>query len=337
VRVAILGAGNLGTTLGLVFTGGVPGIRAGKSREVVLWTIEPDVAREIRERRLNTKYLPDVPLPRTLGVTTELLEALAGAAVVLVTVPSKVVREVARGLGQALGRGDDTLPSIVSASKGLEAGSYLRMTEVITSELPAAFAGRALAMSGPSIAHELSRGTPTAVALACRDPRRARDVRRVLMTPVFRFQVSRDVAGVELGGVLKNAYALALGLCDGLGLGLNTKAALLARALKEMARLGVALGGRRATFYGLAGLGDLVGTGLSEHSRNRRMGEELARRRPADEVLASIPGVVEGVGSVQLARELAARHRLRLPLLDGIAAVVDQTVDPLKMIGRMIG
>ncbi len=178
VRVAILGAGNLGTTLGLVLTGGVPGIRAGKNRAVVLWTIEPDVAREIGEQRLNTKYLPGVTLPGALGVTTGLPEALAGAAVILVTVPSKVVREVARGLGQALGRGDGTLPSIVSASKGLEAGSHLRMTEVITSELPAAFAGRVLAMSGPSIAHELSRGTPTAVALACHDPRRARDVRR---------------------------------------------------------------------------------------------------------------------------------------------------------------
>jgi len=337
VRVAILGAGNLGTTLGMVLTGGVPGIRAGKSREIVLWTIEPDVAREIREKRLNTKYLPGAPLPRALSVTTDLEEALRGAAVVLVTVPSKVVREVAHAIGKALGQDGGAPPSIVSASKGLEAGSYLRMTEVLASELPPAVAERLLAMSGPSIAHELCRGTPTAVALAARDPHRAREVRRELQTPVLRFQVSRDVAGVELGGVLKNAYALAFGLCDGLGLGLNTKAALLARALPELARLGVALGGRRATFFGLAGLGDLVGTGLSEHSRNRRMGEELARRRPADEALASIPGVVEGIGSVRLARELAAKHGLRLPLLDGIAAAIEGTVDPLKMIGRLIG
>ena len=192
-------------------------------------------------------------------------------------------------------------------------------------------------MSGPSIAHELSRGTPTAVVLASRDPRLAREVRRLLATPILRFQVSRDVPGVELAGVLKNAYALAFGLCDGLGLGLNTKAALLTRALPELARLGAALGGKRATFSGLAGLGDLVGTGLSDHSRNRRMGEELARRRPADEAMSSIPGVVEGIGSVRLARDLAARNHLRLPLLDGIAAAVDQTVDPLKMIVRMIG
>jgi len=343
VRVAVLGAGNLGTTLGLVLAGGVPGIRAGRNRDVVLWTIEPDVERQIRDERLNTKYLPDVPLPRGLAVTGDLDGAVASAGVVLVTVPSKVVREVARNLGRTLrhrgtdGPPADALPAIVSASKGLEPGSYLRMTEVLASELPAHLGRRVLAMSGPSIAHELSRGTPTAVALACQDAVLARAVRRDLQTPVLRFQISRDVAGVELAGVLKNAYALAFGLCDGLGLGLNTKSALLARALPELARLGVALGGRRATFFGLAGLGDLVGTGLSDHSRNRRMGEELARRRPADEAIASIPGVVEGIGSVRLARDLAARRGLRLPLLEGIAAVVEGTLEPLKMIGRIIG
>lgn len=359
VNVAILGAGNLGTTLAIVLAGGAPGIRAGRSRKVVLWTIEPDVAQEIRERRLNTTYLPGVPLAKSIGVTTDLAEALAGAAVIVVTVPSKVVRDVARQVGQALGAGtagtgaagadradashqagagaDPPLPVMVSASKGLEAETCLRMTEVILSELPRSFGGRVLAMSGPSIAHELSRGTPTAIVLACRDARLARAVRRDIQTPTLRLQISRDVAGVELGGVLKNAYALVFGLCDGLGLGLNTKAALLARALPELARLGVALGGRRATFYGLAGLGDLVGTGLSGHSRNRRMGEELARRRATDEALASIPGVVEGIGSVRLARDLAARHRLRLPLLEGIAAAVEQAGDPLKMITRLIG
>jgi glycerol-3-phosphate dehydrogenase (NAD(P)+) len=345
MKVAILGAGNLGTTLGIVLNGGVPGIRAGRSRDVVLWTIELDVALDIRENHLNSKYLPGVPLPQALAVTGDLSEAIAGAAVILVTVPSKVVREVARLLGQVLRAsspaaapgGGEAAPFIVSGSKGLEAGTYLRMTEVLAAELPPSLASRVLAMSGPSIAHELSRGTPTAVVLAGRDPRPAREVRRLLATPILRFQVSRDVPGVELAGVLKNAYALAFGLCDGLGLGLNTKAALLTRALPELARLGAALGGKRATFFGLAGLGDLVGTGLSDHSRNRRMGEELARRRPADEAMSSIPGVVEGIGSVRLARDLAARHHLRLPLLDGIAAAVERTADPLQMIVRMIG
>ena len=203
VKVAILGAGNLGTTLGIVLAGGVSGIRAGRSRDVRLWTIEPDVAAEIAADRLNTKYLPDVPLPKALQVTLDLGEAIAGAEAIIVTVPSKVVRDVARLLAQALaatgGAAADRHadpPAIVSASKGLEAGSYRRMTEVIASELPAPLQARVLAVSGPSVAHELSRGTPTAVALACRDAALARAVRRLLTTPVLRFQVSRDVARI---------------------------------------------------------------------------------------------------------------------------------------------
>ncbi len=354
VRIAVLGAGNLGTTLGIVLAGGVPGIRAGKARDVVLWTIETEVVREIRERRLNTKYLPGVSLPRALAATSDLPEALASADILLVTLPSGVVREVMKnaaavlagdgapllagaGAGRSGGGGVFSPPLVIGASKGLEAVSYLRMSQVIASELPESLRGRVLAFSGPSIAHELSRGVPTAVVLASRDLDLARAARREIRTPILRIQVSRDVPGVELGGVLKNAYALALGLCDGLGLGLNTKAAIIARALPELARLGVALGGRRATFYGLAGLGDLIGTGLSDHSRNRRMGEELAKRRTREEALAAISGVVEGVGSVTVARELAAREGLRLPLLDGIAAILTDGADPLRTITRLVG
>ncbi len=348
VRIAILGAGNLGTTLGIVLAGGVPGIRAGKSRDVVLWTIEEDVAREIGEHRLNTKYLPGTVLPRALRITTDLGEALAGADVLLLTVPSRVVRDVARQVGTRLAAGAGapapaaggsvlSPPVVVGASKGIEAGTFLRMSQVIVSELPDAMRPRVLALSGPSIAHELSRGVPTAVVLASADLGLARAVRREIQTPILHFQVSRDVAGVELAGALKNAFALALGLCDGLGLGLNTKAALLTRALPELARLGVALGGRRPTFYGLAGLGDLIGTGLSDFSRNRKMGEELARRRTRVEALASTSGVVEGTAAVALARDLAARHRLRLPLLEGIAAVLEDGADPLKTIVRLVG
>lgn len=354
-RIAILGAGNLGTSLGIVLGGGVPGIRAGKLRHVVLWTIESDVAREIRERRLNTKYLPGVPLPRALAVVTDLAEALAGTDIILFTIPSSVVRGVAQQVATALaasGAGQGSVfspPVLVSASKGLEAKSGLRMSQVIASESPAPIRERVLALSGPSVAHELSRGVPTAVVVAGSDLGLARAVRRELQTPILRLDVSRDLPGVELGGVLKNAYALLFGLCDGLGLGLNTKAALLARALPELARLGIALGGRRATFYGLAGLGDLVGTGLSDFSRNRRMGEELARRHPREgvaasepdgalgEALATIPGVVEGIGAVRQARDLAARQRLRLPLLEGIAAVVIDGADPLKTVVRLVG
>jgi glycerol-3-phosphate dehydrogenase (NAD(P)+) len=338
LRVSVLGAGNLGTTLGVVLCGGLPGIRAGKARDVVLWTIEEDVAREIRSARLNTRYLPGTTLPRALGVTTDLAEAVAAASILVVALPSSVVRPVARQLGETLRAAPAAEPpAVVSASKGLEAATHLRMSQILAAELPAPVNRRILALSGPSIAHELSRGVPTGVALACDDLKLARAVRRDLQTPVLRLSVSRDVAGVELGGVLKNAYALLFGLCDGLGLGLNSKAAILTRAIPEMARLGVALGGRRATFFGLPGLGDLVGTGLSDHSRNRKMGEALARRRDPGEPLPTLPGVVEGLGSLRVALELGARQKVRLPILQSIAAVIDDGADPMKTIVRLVG
>lgn len=351
-RFAILGAGNLGTTLGLVLTGGVPGIRAGRARDVVLWTIEEDVAAEIAAQRQNRKYLPGVTLPRGLSVTTDLGTALAGARIIIVALPSKVVREVSGKMADALSpstavpatgvtppgsTADLDTPAIVSASKGLEQDSHLRMTQVIASGLASGLRERVLAMAGPSIAHELARGVPTAVVIAHHDAGLARAVRREMQTPILRMQISRDVTGVELGAVLKNIYALLLGLCDGLGLGMNTKAALLTRALPEMTRLGVALGGRRATFYGLAGLGDLIGTGLSEHSRNRRMGEEMARRRDREEALASIPSVVEGAHHLATARTLASHRSLKLPVLEGIAAILDDGADPNRVIARLVG
>ena len=337
VRVAILGAGNLGTALGIVLVGGSPGIRAGRNRHVSLWTIEADVAEEIRSRRQNRKYLPDVELPRALHVTLDLRESLSAADVVIFALPSKVVKDVARQVSEAYGVATPVpKPALVSASKGLEAGTDRRMSQVIAGEMPEGMGIPVLAMSGPSIAHELSRGVPTSVTLAHADARQARAVRRQIQTPILRFDISRDVAGVELGGVLKNAYTLLFGLCDGLGLGLNTKSALLTRALPEMTRLGVALGGRRATFLGLPGLGDLVGTGLSHHSRNRRMGEELVRRSHED-ALAAVPGVVEGVASLALARALAAKRRLKLPLLEGLAAILDRKADPLATITKLAG
>jgi glycerol-3-phosphate dehydrogenase (NAD(P)+) len=339
MRIAILGAGNLGTALGVVLAGGVPGIRAGRHRDVVLWTIETDVADEIAKARLNSKYLPGVGLPRSLQVTLDLDEALRGASVVVFALPSKVVREVARRAAPVLASAaaPAAAPALVSASKGLEAGTRLRMTEVIASERPAGLDAPILAMSGPSIAHEMARGTPTAVSLGHPEARIARAVRREIQTPILRFRITRDVVGVEFGGVLKNAYALLFGLCDGLGLGLNTKAALLTLAVQEMSRLGQALGARRSTFQGLPGLGDLVGTGLSDHSRNRRMGEELARRRAGEQALPGIPGVVEGLGSVEPARDLARRHGLRLPVLEGLATILAGEGDALPTILRLVG
>lgn len=347
IRIAILGAGAYGTSLGIVLCGGVPGIRAGKSRAVTLWSRESEVVRDIREQRMNTRFLPGVPLPRGLSATTDLDQAIAANDIFLFAVPSGAVREVAVQVGTALearsssgSPGLDSplqLPVLIAAVNGFEVESLERISQVITPQLPEPLRSRVLALSGPSLARELCRGVPTAVVLACHETALARDVRRQLQTPILKMQVSRDVAGVELGGALKNAYSLALGLCDGLGLGLNAKAAIITRALPEMTRLGVALGGRRATFAGLAGLGDLLGTGLSDQSRNRRAGEEFALHATDNTATAADPGVVEGIGAARAALQLAAQRRLRMPLLEGIGAVLDGHIDPLKMILRMVG
>jgi glycerol-3-phosphate dehydrogenase (NAD(P)+) len=347
VKIAILGAGAYGTALGLVLTGGVPGIRAGRSRTVTLWTDEAEVSREIRERRLNSRHLAGVTLPRALAATTDLTEALTGAEIIVFTLPSQAVRQVATLVGSLLvdpqascpdGSGDGGEPPLfIGAANGLEEISRLRMSQVIAAELPEPHRPRILALSGPALARDLCRGAPTAVVLACHELALAREVRRRIQTPILKIQVSRDVAGVELGGMLKNAYSLALGMCDGLGLGLNTRAAIVTRALAEMTRLGVALGGRRATFHGLAGLGDLLGTGLSSDSRNRRTGEDLALRPETVETSGADPGVVEGIGAARSALAIAAERRIKLPLLEGIGGVLDQRIEPLKMILRMVG
>jgi len=347
IRIAILGAGSHGTSLGIVLCGGIPGIRAGKSRAVTLWSRDAAVVGEIREQRMNSRSLPGVPLPRGLAATADLDEAIAANDIFLFAVPSEAVGEVAFRVGTALEKrsgGASPVPTpplqepvLVAAVNGFEIKSLQRISQVITPQVPEPLRSRVLALSGPSLARELCRGVPTAVVLACHDTALARDVRRQLQTPILKMQVSRDVAGVELGGALKNAYSLALGLCDGLGLGLNTKAAIITRALPEMTRLGVALGGRRATFSGLAGLGDLLGTGLSDQSRNRRAGEELALRAGDKPAVVTDPGVVEGIGTARAALQLAEQRGLRLPLLEGIGAVIEGKTDPLKMILHMVG
>lgn len=347
IRIAILGAGSHGTSLGIVLCGGIPGIRAGKSRAVTLWSRDAAVVGEIREQRMNSRSLPGVSLPRGLAATADLDEAIAANDIFLFAVPSDAARDIAFRVGTALEARDGgsspgpaaplQQPVLVAAVNGFEPASRQRISQAITPQMPEPLRGRVLALSGPSLARELCRGVPTAVVLACQDTALARDVRRQLQTPILKMQISRDVAGVELGGALKNAYSLALGMCDGLGLGLNTKAAIITRALPEMTRLGVALGGRRATFSGLAGLGDLLGTALSDQSRNRRAGEELALRAGDKPAVTTDPGVVEGIGAARAALQLAQQRGLRLPLLEGIGAVIDGGTDPLKMILRLVG
>lgn len=304
--IAVLGAGNAGTTFAL--------IAAQNANAVRLWTIEEDVAETMRQSRENRKYLPGVTLPDEIIVEVDLQKAVAGADVVMLTVPSHVVRRLARAIAPFL----TPEQIILDVAKGIEEKTFYMMSEVIHSELSGSVRQNIVALSGPSIAREMSRGVPTAVAVAGFSRHHAERVRQAFESATFHVEVLDDMVGVQLGGALKNIYALAAGMCDGLAYGNNTKAALVTHALAEMTQFGQALGAKIETFYGLAGVGDLVVTCFGPQSRNRTFGEKLAGGQTRPQILNESVEVAEGVHVTKVAHALAQMLRLRLPFLEMI-------------------
>ena len=321
-NVGIIGAGSWGTALSLVLAGnGVP---------VIVWGHDAAHVRDLAARRENIVCLPGVTLPESLRVTSELAD-LAGCDLLLLVTPSKAIREVAARLS-ASGVRDDAV--LMSCTKGVERGSGLRMSEVIAEHFP----HHPLAvLSGPSHAEEVARKMPTCVVLGCRDSGIAQDLQRAFTAPFFRAYTSEDIAGVELGGALKNIFALAAGASDGLGLGDNAKAALVTRALVELARLGTALGGKRETFMGLSGVGDLMVTCFSRHSRNRAVGERLGKGERLADIVASMQMVAEGVPTTYSAFECARKFGVETPIIDQVKAILDGTVAPADAMARLLG
>ncbi len=320
MKVAILGAGSWGTTLAdLLARGG---------HEARIWgNVRSDLAQLDAERE-NRKFLPGIKLHDGVKVQPELKAALAGAEVVLFAVPSQAVRGVA---AQVLEAGCKALP--VCAAKGLELGSLKRMSEVLIESLGV---DAPVVLTGPSHAEEVSRGIPTSVVAAARDHVRAGIVQALCSSPAFRVYTNDDVAGCEYGAALKNVVAVAAGVSDGLGFGDNTKAALLTRGLAEIARLGVAMGGRRETFFGLTGMGDLIVTAISRHSRNRGVGERIGRGERLDHILASMVMVAEGVHTARAARDLGARHGIELPITEQVCAMLFENLSPRDALGRLM-
>jgi len=308
--VTILGAGSLGTAVSIGLW------RSG--RRFRLWTVEEDVAESLLTYRENVKYLPGLKVPKEVEITTSLEEGLDGAGIILFAVPSGVVREVARRVAPLA----PASAILVSASKGLEKETLLRMSEVIVQEMPDPLKTRIVAMAGPSLAAEVGQELPAGVDLASDDMDVARSVRAALAMKRFRFKLRRDMAGVEAGGTFKNLYAIGAGICDGLGVGDNVKAALLSRAVSEMVACTRALGGKASTLYGLSGLGDLLVTSFSPHSRNRSLGEHLGRGHKVADASHGMVSVTEGVDAAVCARELALKHKLRLPLADVIHRIL---------------
>jgi glycerol-3-phosphate dehydrogenase (NAD(P)+) len=317
LTTVILGAGSWGLALGL--------LARSLGHETRIWSPWAEEADRVVRHRGDPERLPGITLPEDVRVGCELAPLLEGSDVVVLAVPSQAVREVTRALAaELLG----TPPVVVCASKGLERGSLKRLSEVMEEELAPVEGARTAVLVGPSHAEEVSRGLPTTVVASSRNPEVSRLVQEVLTGPTFRVYTNDDLVGVELAVALKNVIAIAAGMCDGLGFGDNTKGALLTRGLAEMTRLGVAMGARPSTFAGLAGVGDLVTTCASRHSRNRHVGEQIGRGKSLDEVLRDMSMVAEGVETTAVARQLARARGVEMPITDQVYGILFEARDP---------
>jgi glycerol-3-phosphate dehydrogenase (NAD(P)+) len=319
-KMAILGAGNLGTTLALMM--------CEKGHRVTLWTIEGDVAEAIAVGRENSRYLSGHYIPPEIDVTMEMAEALQGVNIVALTVSSHAVREVSRLMAAHITQG----VTVVDFAKGMEVETGQRMSEVIENEVPPEKRNRIVAVSGPSIASELVRKLPTAVEISSKDPVCVQMAKEVFETPFFRLSINEDLAGVELGGVFKNVFAIGAGICDGLNMGVNTKASFITKSLQELSMLGSAHGAQPLTFMGLAGLGDLIVTCTSEYSRNRRFGEKIGDGLSIEEAQKEIGQVIEGIRATKVAYRAGMDFHLELPIVEQIYRVLYEEGDPREAV-----
>jgi glycerol-3-phosphate dehydrogenase (NAD(P)+) len=325
-EIAVIGAGAWGTALSIVAA------RRGNHR-VRLWAYETEVRESIATQRENSLFLPGQVIPENVSATGDFEEALAGAHIVISVMPSNHCRRLFESMRSWLR--PDML--FVSATKGLEEQSLLRMTEVIAQVIGNTFRPRLGALSGPSFAKEVARGDPTAVTIASPDSELTQTVQQELSDPRFRLYTNDDVVGVELGGSLKNVIAIAAGVCDGLGLGHNSVAALITRGLAEITRLGVACGGQRKTMSGLAGLGDLVLTCTGGLSRNRSVGVELGRGRNLTDIIAGMHGMVaEGVLTTNAAVGLAKARGVEIPISEKMHAILHEGKSPSEAIHELM-
>jgi glycerol-3-phosphate dehydrogenase (NAD(P)+) len=314
-RLTILGAGSWGTALAIVL--------AARFDMVRLWARRAEQAERLHAERQNQLYLPGFRFPDNVSVDADLAEALRGAGVVLLVSPSTRIRELAF---QML---PHTRPEMifVSATKGIEEGTFLRMSQVICEVLSVRFSARVAVLSGPTFAREVAAGEPAAVVVASETPAVAAHVQKAFSGRSLRTYTSQDVTGVEVGAALKNVIAIGAGICEGLGLGSNTRAALVTRGLAEITRLAVALGGEARTMAGLAGLGDLVLTTTGDLSRNRTVGLRLGRGESLDTIVRSTRMVAEGVTTCRAARDLAEKCGVTLPITEEVYRILYEGKD----------
>ena len=321
MRIAVIGDGGWGTTLAIILS--------KKGYKVSLWGAFPEYVRFLKEKRENVKFLPSIPIPKEILITSRLEEALSGSKVVVLAVPSQFMRSVVSKL-----EGFDFSDSIiVSVTKGIENKTLKRMSEVIEELLGEV---KLAVLSGPSIAIEVARGIPTTVVAASQGKDISLKIQTIFSTDRFRVYTNEDVIGVELGGALKNIIAIAAGILDGLGFGTNTKAALLTRGLVEITRLGVNMGADMRTFEGLSGMGDMVTTCISPHGRNRWLGEEIGKGKKLKDIISKTEMVVEGVSTTESAYELSKKNKVDMPITREIYAVLFRNKDPLLAVNDLM-
>ncbi|MEP6685876.1 MAG: NAD(P)H-dependent glycerol-3-phosphate dehydrogenase [Verrucomicrobiota bacterium] len=320
-QTAILGAGSWGTALAVLW--------AKQGTEIILWGNNAERIGQLAATRENRDYLPGVALPSSIQVTSELADCAKANLIVFVT-PSVAVRAIANRLRSFI---SDPNIVLLSCTKGIEHGTGMRMSQILNQLYPE---HRVAVLSGPNLAVEVSQDLPTATVLGCRDLACAAELQHHLGSTRFRIYTSEEVTGIELGGALKNVFAIPAGASDGIGLGDNSKAALITRSLAELLRLGTAMGGNPRTFYGLSGAGDLIVTCFSRHSRNRRVGEQLGRGQSLHDITAGMQMVAEGIPTAKGAYECARKAGIETPIIDQVYAVLYEGKSPGQAMDELL-
>ncbi len=318
MRITVLGAGSWGTTLAVLLS--------HNKHDVTLWAHRPPHALEIAAARENRRLLPGIQIPGRIVVTSELDGAVDGAGMIVAAIPSQFLRATAVRLREI----DFSRTIFVNVAKGIENDTLMTVSEVLRDTLPQLPAANIVTLSGPSFAEEVSRKVPTAVVAASAGRDAALSVQRTFLAPWFRIYTSEDIRGVELAGSMKNVIAIGAGIADGAGFGDNTKAAILTRATAEISRLGIKVGALPGTFAGLSGIGDLIATCLSRHSRNRHVGEQIGRGRKLPDILNEMVMVAEGVATTRSVHDLGRKMGVELPIVNEVFRVIFEDKDPIR-------
>lgn len=320
-KICVLGSGSWGTALALVL--------ASNDYNVSMWTLNKDQSKYINEYKENKDYLPGVVIPENINVTTDIQQAVEGSSIVVLGVPSQAIRSVCEKIKPYIKESQ----IIVDVAKGIEKSTSLRLSEVCKEVLPN---NPYVVLSGPSHAEEVARQVPTAVVVSSEDVNAAKSVQDAFKNSYFRVYQNHDVVGVELGGTLKNIIAFGAGICDGVGYGDNTKAALITRGMRELTRLGCAMGADESTFTGLAGMGDLIVTCTSMHSRNRRAGILIGKGKSLDETLEEVQMVVEGITATEVAYNLSKEYGVDMPIVEAIYSILYNNANPKEVVEELM-